>query len=198
MTGSLRTHLAILAAALLVLLLLALEARGQFFTLDWDRCYINAYDSAMVCPDSFRIWRNGKHIASVADSTWGDTDPLAVRRYYYLTALAQGYRESDPSNVVSGLYIDWSDGAEVVMVKIKEYDGHCIKVVLPWGPWSLDWVTMEPDSVVAWSDWDFNRDARCDLSDLSYFGQGYGSIWDLSDFASFGGLYNKPARLEWR
>lgn len=45
------------------------------------------------------------------------------------------------------------------------------------------------DGVPDYFQWDYTGDGHIDLPDLSYFGDEYNVVYDLSDFSAFGSLY---------
>jgi hypothetical protein len=48
-------------------------------------------------------------------------------------------------------------------------------------------------------EFDYNRSGKVELSDLVRFGAGYfAGVYNLSDFASFGEVYQRASKVEWR
>ena len=98
---------------------------------------------------------------------------------------------------ISALFIDWSQGAEVTMWVRRGDDSRIVAVLLPYGPWNVQWTAINPDTVTAWYEFDPVMDGVINLSDFSKFAQNYSSIYNLSDFASFAGMYQKRALLRY-
>ena len=115
----------------------------------------------------------------------------------YIPSNPVGQQVSEARDTLSGLLLNWSMGAEVTLMKMRGDSVDVLAVYLPYGPWNLQWFTIRPDTVEAWFEYDFVMDGHIDISDFSYFGQGYGSIYDLSDLSIFGAMYEKQALLRY-
>ena len=199
---------------LLVLLLLSGPAHAEGWTVAW-----NMPDSIETAYDLERYyfilasWTYGNthidtlHAPTVRDSAGGgliyfsttageDSTRYWFRLHTYVPSNSAQYGNiSEPSNVVSGLLLDWSQKADVTIWKIRGDDSDVLAAALPYGPWGLTWYTMNPDTVEAIFELDLAMDGIINLSDLSHFAQGYNSIYDLSDFSILCGMYQKRAWL---
>ena len=76
-------------------------------------------------------------------------------------------------------------------------DTDALYVKLPYAPWNVQWLQIRPDSVTALCEYDLIRNGWIDLSDLSRFGEGYGTLYDFHDFTMFGGVYRRRAWFEY-
>ena len=115
----------------------------------------------------------------------------------YIPSNPVGQQVSEARDTLSGLLLNWSMGVEVTMLKLRGDSIDVLAVYLPYGPWNLWWQSIRPDTVEAWFEYDFVMDGYINLSDFSYFGSGYGSIYDLSDFSVFCAMYRKQALLRY-
>ena len=159
-------------------------------TLTWDN------PDSITClvyeQHSDRWWRQ-------AARTRGDSYPVPFGRRTHLQVWMCSdrslCRECVPQT--SALFLDWSQGVEVTMLKVRGDSVDVLAVYLPYGPWNLQWMSIRPDTVEAWFEYDFVMDGFVDISDFSYFSQGYKSIYDLSDLSIFGAMYEKQALIRY-
>ena len=50
------------------------------------------------------------------------------------------------------------------------------------------------DGIPDYYQWDYDANGHVDISDLTYFEQEYGAVWDLEDFSAVGLIYNDRRR----
>ena len=134
--------------------------------------------------------------------------PLGIRtryRGYYFSSGGPGPR----GRVLSALLLDWTTGSEGLTGYIIRYQGAedqdaLFILIREPSKWEVSWI-LTPDSEVVYCEceWDLNSDGYINLSDLSFFGEDYGTnfdpetsartrAWDLSDFSSLGAVYDSP------
>lgn len=154
--------------------------------------------------DAVNLYRDGAYLTTVAAYQHVDSTITTGHRYfYYLTCVNDYGEESGPSGVVSGLYLDMADSGDVLSdTTLYWYQDtrHALKLLLP-SPasmWTVEWRSMDPDTVTVRCVYDFTWDGYVNLSDMSVLGQGYGTVYDLSDFSAFVSMYGREARKEWR
>jgi len=89
--------------------------------------------------DSFTVYRNGERIAQTQRLYFADTMAEGcIRHKYWITAWKYG-RETVPSRVVSGLWLDWSCGCQDTMVWKAKQGDDLLKIVLPRSKWLCSW-----------------------------------------------------------
>jgi len=89
--------------------------------------------------DSFTVYRNGEPIAQTQRLYFEDTTAEScIRHKYWITAWKYG-RETVPSKVVSGLWLDCSCGCPDTMVWKDHQGDDLLKIVLPRSKWIYSW-----------------------------------------------------------
>jgi hypothetical protein len=148
------------------------------------------------------IWRNDTLCSAAYPCSTRTYSPVAgtVEQWKVRAVNMAGSTPSD--NAWTMLTLDWSAGN----LNPSTYegngamDGTLVKVMLPSPHWTVvySYQGAIPVWVKATCDFDFNNDGCVNLIDLYYFGCGYGTKYNLSDFASFGEMYQRISKRNWR
>jgi hypothetical protein len=109
------------------------------------------------------------------------------------------------STPIATLYLDWAPGdlspVDIKSANVWEGDTLCyVKTRMSSKFWhcAYTWKGGRATTIECQCEFDYFNDGKVGLNDLIRFGTGYGTIYNLSDFASFGEVYQRASRKEWR
>jgi hypothetical protein len=150
-------------------------------------------------------WQGVVDTFEVVNTFTGDysTIPAITGVNYYTGRAVKGVERS---TVISTLYLDFAPD-DVSYVDIKSanvWNGDTLVYVKTrmQSKWWHCAYTMKGGKVQAVEcacAFDYDGDGRVRLSDLVHFGTLYfGGVYNLSDFASFGEVYQRDSKLYWR
>jgi hypothetical protein len=138
------------------------------------------------------------------DTFSGPVDTIdALQGVNYYTGRAMSGIER--SHVISTLYLDYAPG-DLSTVDIKSantWEGDTLVYVKTrmqskWWHCAYSFEGGKPVAVECECELDYFHDGKVGLNDLVRFGSGYGTVYNLSDFASFGEVYQRASKLNWR
>jgi hypothetical protein len=110
------------------------------------------------------------------------------------------------STPISTLYLDFAPGdlstVDIRSANVWQGDTLCYvktRMQSKWWECAYSFKGGKPVAVECECEFDYNRSGKVELSDLVTFGAGYfAGAYNLSDFASFGEVYQRGSRIEWR
>jgi hypothetical protein len=131
------------------------------------------------------------------------TIPAITGVSYYAGRAVKGVVRS---TVISTLYLDFApDDVSTVDIKsANTWEGDTLVYVKTrmqskWWHCAYSFKGGKPVAVECECEFDYNRSGKVELSDLVTFGAGYfAGAYNLSDFASFGEVYQKASKVNWR
>lgn len=142
-------------------------------------------------------------IVTTIDTTYIDRNIEPGKRYFYAarTRHVDSLTWSAPGDTSSAALVEASQGLEPR--RIYSYRGEkdgleLLELYVPEaGPWRFSWDPAIPEleileTVVVWCEWDFNKDGRINLSDLSVFSSKPRTQLEREQFAK---IYSKAGRL---
>jgi hypothetical protein len=139
------------------------------------------------------------------DTFSGPVDTIdALQGVNYYTGRAMSGIER--SHVISTLYLDFApDDVSTVDIKsanVIQGDTLCyVKTRMQSRFWTCAYTIKggHIEAVECECEFDYNRSGKVELSDLVRFGAGYfAGVYNLSDFASFGEVYQRASKVNWR
>jgi len=159
-------------------------------------CYFTWKDTNVPRCDRFEIYRDGALLATVTDTPFVDsTATWGHRHAYYLRAVRAGLT-SGPSNGLTVLGVDWTQGATDTM-RAWQRDGAALLIVaLPYSRWTINWAYTPGifELVIGHCDYDYDFDnGKLNLSDFCFFGRTRKSADELR---RFGNCYQMQERME--
>jgi hypothetical protein len=151
------------------------------------------------------VERNVAGVYQPVDTFTGDysTIPAITGVNYYTGRAMSGIERS---HVISTLYLDYAPD-DVSYVDIKSanvWNGDTLcyvktRMQSKWWECAYSFKGGKPVAVECECTLDFNSSGKVELSDLIRFGTGYFvGAYNLSDFASFGEVYQRASKVNWR
>jgi hypothetical protein len=150
------------------------------------------------------VERNVAGVYQPVDTFTGEfsTIPAIEGVNYYTGRAVKGVARS---TVISTLYLDYAPGdlspVDIRSQNVWQGDTLCYvktRMQSKWWQCAYSFEGGKPVAVECECELDYFHDGKVGLNDLVRFGSGYGTVYTLSDFASFGEVYQRGSRIEWR
>jgi hypothetical protein len=151
------------------------------------------------------VERNVAGVYRPVDTFTGEfsTIPAIEGVNYYTGRAVKGVERS---TVISTLYLDYAPGdqsfVDIRSQNVWQGDTLCYvktRMQSKWWECAYSFKGGKPVAVECECEFDYNRSGKVELSDLVTFGAGYfAGAYNLSDFASFGEVYQRASKVNWR